>query len=73
MEPFYNKNALNRYCKGIPVTAKGALKMGLKDHCPCRLSWLCDGIFHSHMLNQFDDAQAALKAAHFPDVEAAQA
>jgi hypothetical protein len=59
MEPSYNKRALNNHCKTIPVKK-----------CPCKLSWLCEGIFHSGAMNPYDVEQAALKELYFPSCPA---
>lgn len=57
MEPFYNKKAINRYCKTIPVK-----------HCACKLSWLCDGIEFNGKLTMgepYDAETVNLLREHF--------
>lgn len=66
--PYYVALHINNYCKKIPMTQKGAIEKGLNDHCPCRLSWLCDGVFNGklHMSNQYDEKAKILLEQNFP-------
>ena len=66
--PRYVANHINNYCRNIPMTQKGAIAKGLKDHCPCRLSWLCDGVFNGklHMSNQYNTEAEKLLNENFP-------